>query len=234
MHERFHILVVEDDPPVGETLVYALETEGFRVVWHQTGTQGLEAVRQEDPALVVLDVGLPDMDGFEFCRRLRADSGVPILFLTARSSEVDRVVGLELGGDDYVTKPFSPREVTARIKAILRRTGAASPERDGGAGAEALLPFRIDRVRHRFLFHEQPLDLSGTEFRILEVLVDRPGQVFTRGQLLDRAWDEPEASMERTVDAHIKSIRAKLHRVNAPDGTIRTVRGVGYALREHW
>jgi two-component system catabolic regulation response regulator CreB len=233
MQEAPLILVVEDDPPVADTLLYALESDGFRGRWCATGEAGLAAVQEASPALIVLDVGLPDMDGFAFCRVLRRQSLVPVLFLTARCSEVDRVVGLELGGDDYVTKPFSPREVTARVKAILRRVDPSAADADRLPPPVAT-PFQIDGERFRIRFMDRPLPLSRTEYRLLEVLVGRPGQVFTRGQLLDRAWDEPDASMERTVDAHVKSLRAKLHAAGAPADAICTVRGVGYSLRETW
>jgi two-component system catabolic regulation response regulator CreB len=227
------ILIIDDEPSVADTIVYALRSEGFLPVWCATGQEGLEALRTQPPALVVLDVGLPDANGFDLCRDIRKVSTVPILFLTARADEVDRIVGLELGADDYVTKPFSPRELAARVKAILRRTGA---EQEHAAGEEILagLPFSIDGDRHQIAFFDAVLPLSRIEFRLLEVLLHRPGRIFSRSSLMDLAWDEPDASMERTVDAHIKGIRAKLRAVRPGEDVIVTHRGIGYALKEDW
>ncbi len=225
------ILIIEDEPAIADTLLYALSAEGFAPVWRADGASGLAAVPELNPALVILDVGLPDINGFELCKQIRADSAVPILFLTARNSEIDRVVGLEIGGDDYLTKPFSPRELTARVKAILRR---------GPAVAQAFLPVRsdapqlatVDELRCRIHWRGQPLDLTATEFRLLKTLLDQPGRVFTREQLLGAAWTEPEASLDRTVDAHIKTLRAKIRAVAPSDDPIQTHRGLGYSLKD--
>lgn len=227
------ILVVEDEPAIAETLVYALKTEGFAPVWRVTGGEGLTELVTADAkdafALVILDVGLPDMSGFDVCRKIRTHSVVPVIFLTARGGEVDRVVGLEIGGDDYVTKPFSPREVTARVKAVLRRGGPAvapttvEPRRDG--------EFAVDVERCEVRYRGVGLELTRYEFRLLRTLLARPGRVFSRDELMSAAWEDPGASLDRTVDAHIKTLRAKLHAV-APDAeAIQTHRGLGYSLK---
>jgi two-component system, OmpR family, catabolic regulation response regulator CreB len=195
---------------------------------------------------VVLDVGLPDMTGFEVCRRIRTTSNVPILFLTARSEEIDRVVGLEIGGDDYVSKPFRPRELSARIRGILRRasehgahlyptvpTESASRARQRSTETGAVQPaLSIDQQRKVILYFGERLTLSRYEFRLLEILASAPGRVYSRAQLMEAAWEEPEASMERTVDAHIKSLRSKLRQVRPEIDAIRTHRGFGYSLLE--
>ena len=222
------VLVVEDEPSIADTLVYALKTEGFAVDWVSSGEETERRAVDGAYAAIVLDIGLPDMTGFEVCRRIRRTSQVPILFLTARTAEVDRIVGLEIGADDYVVKPFSPREVTARVRAILRRTSDRS-ERAAGTPATG---FTIDDERRRIAFRGVDLVLTRNEYRLLKTLVGRPGRVFSRDELLEAAWDDPGASMDRTVDAHIKAIRAKL-RLAAPDADpIETHRGVGYSLRE--
>ncbi len=222
------VLVVEDEPSIADTLVYALKTEGFAVDWVSGGEEAVTRAVDSVCAAIVLDIGLPDMTGFEVCRRIRRTSQVPILFLTARTAEVDRIVGLEIGADDYVVKPFSPREVTARVRAILRRTSDRS-ERAAGTPATG---FTIDDERRRIAFRGVDLVLTRNEYRLLKTLVGRPGRVFSRDELLEAAWDDPGASMDRTVDAHIKAIRAKL-RLAAPDADpIETHRGVGYSLRE--
>jgi two-component system catabolic regulation response regulator CreB len=224
------ILIIEDEPAIADTLVYALKTEGFTPEWRTTGRAGLEVLASGDIALVVLDVGLPDGSGFEVCKRIRAQSAVPVIFLTARASEVDRVVGLEIGGDDYLVKPFSPRELTARVKAVLRRTNADTG-RAGPSGVPASpCSVAIDDERFAASYRGVPLALTRYEFRLLKVMASRPGRVWTRDQLMTQAWDDPGASLDRTVDAHIKSLRAKLRAAGGEDA-IETHRGVGYSLR---
>jgi two-component system catabolic regulation response regulator CreB len=228
------VLVVEDEPAIAETITYALETEGFAPVWKATGGEALAAAADGTFDLVVLDVMLPDVDGFEVCRELRRTSDVPVIFLTARAEEVDRVVGLELGGDDYVTKPFSPRELTARVKAVLRRSTRAEPGADADAKTRPAVPFEVDEGRQVISYRGKALELSRYEYRILKILVARPGWVYTRDALMRMAWEDPSASMERTVDAHVKSLRAKLREVDPDVEAIVTRRGVGYSLRESW
>jgi two-component system catabolic regulation response regulator CreB len=230
------ILIIEDEPAIADTLLYALRTEGFDPQWCATGEAGLAALATQSFALVVLDVGLPDGSGFEFCKTIRQRSSVPIFFLTARSSEIDRVVGLEIGADDYLVKPFSPRELTARVKAILRRTQNATtsspPPASAPAGVSPAGVFTVDDGRCRILYHGQTLELTRYEFRLLRALASQPGRVFSRDQLMAAAWEEPEASLDRTVDAHIKTLRAKLRAIRADTDPIQTHRGLGYSLRE--
>jgi len=179
----------------------------------------------------VLDVGLPDMNGFDVCKKLRALSTVPIIFVTARKDEIDRVVGLEIGADDYVVKPFSPRELTARVKAVLRRVAHAAPvPATTSAAAVPAEPFIVDEERLEIRYHDALLPLSRYEYRILKVLLERPGKIFSRDALMERVWDDPGSALDRTVDAHIKTLRAKLHAVRSDADPIRTYRGVGYTL----
>jgi two-component system catabolic regulation response regulator CreB len=236
------ILIIEDEPAIADTLIYALKTEGFAPEWCATGRAGLAALAVKPFALVVLDIGLPDGSGLDFCKEIRTRSGVPVIFLTARNTEIDRVLGLELGGDDYLVKPFSPRELTARVKAVLRRTAggaaAAGPNGPGvghpsevkppGRGAELV----VDDERCAIRYRGMALELTRYEFRLLRVLAAKPGRVYSRDQLMAAAWEDPGASLDRTVDAHIKTLRAKL-RVIAPEAEpIQTHRGLGYSLRE--
>jgi len=222
------ILVVEDEPPIAETINYALRTEGFAPLWKTTGREALAALSQQTVALVVLDIGLPDMSGFDVCRELRRLSAVPVIFLTARSAEVDRIVGLELGADDYLAKPFSPRELTARVRAVLRRTGAG-PVATASASDGV---WHHDAARCRISYRGKVLELARNEYRLLAVLVAAPGRVFSRDQLMTAAWDDPGAALDRTVDAHIKLVRAKLREIAPEADPIVTHRGLGYALRE--
>lgn len=229
---RPRVLIVEDEPSIAETLVYALRTDGFEPQHSLTGAEGLEALARTPPALVLLDVGLPDMNGFEWCKRVRQTNDVPIVFLTARSDEIDRIVGLEIGGDDYVTKPFSPREVAARVKAILRRGGlrhvapAASPT---VAPSTRAVDLEVDTEACVVRFKGVALELTRYEYRLLVALTQRPGRVFSRDALMQAVWEDPGASMERTVDAHIKMLRAKLRAVSAESVPIATHRGLGYS-----
>jgi len=223
---KLRILIVEDEPAIIDTIQYALETDGFETICLSSGMKALEFLESEEVDLIVLDIGLPDINGFELCKSIRKKSNTPVLFLTARTDEVDRVVGLEIGADDYVTKPFSPRELTARIKAILRRTSSVKEKPPSNS------VFQVDESRRRITYLSKYLDLSRYEFNILKTFINRPGHVFSRDQLMDMAWEEPEASLDRTVDAHIKNIRAKLRSVEPDSDPIITHRGIGYSLRE--
>ena len=218
------ILIVEDEPAIADTIQFALESEGFQSLCSDTGLPVEGLLREHDIDLIILDVGLPDINGFELCKRIRKEHDTPIIFLTARAEEIDRVVGLEIGGDDYVTKPFSPRELSARVKAILRRLNKKNSQQEYGLS--------IDEARRRICYLGEELQLSHHEYAILTVLARRPGQVFSRDQIMQLAWEEPEASMDRTVDAHIKNLRAKLKTVRPNPDPIVTHRGSGYALRE--
>ncbi len=214
-------MIVEDEPDIADLLSMYCRREGWQTALAGDAERGLELVRRHRPDVVLLDVGLPGPDdGFDFCRRLRATSNVPIMFLTARDDEVDRILGLELGGDDYVTKPFSPREVMARIKAILRR-GATMPVDD----------FDFDTVqislgRREVLVDGVDVSLATQEFALLELLLRNQGQVLSRDQILDGAWGEGWIGDTRTVDVHIRQLRKKL----GDDLPLATIRGVGYRL----
>lgn len=225
--------MVEDEPAIADTILYALRTEGFEPDWQTTLGGARAALARHPCVLAVLDIGLPDGNGFDYCRELRAHADMPVIFLTARSEEIDRVVGLEIGADDYIVKPFSPRELTARIRAVLRRTQPARRADAGpapaGAGAHGG-PFAVDEERCEVRYLAVRLDLTRREYRLLLALLAQPGRVFSREQLLARAWDEPEASLDRTVDAHIKTLRAKLRAVDAGTDPIRTHRGFGYSI----
>lgn len=224
------ILVVEDEPSIRDNLVWSLETEGFTT--HACGTcrEAMRALTQWDFCLAVLDVGLPDGSGFDFCRELRRSSTLPVIFLTARTSEIDRIVGLEIGGDDYLAKPFSPRELTARVRAILRRVDHSQTAQEWKNPPAPTPRFSVNDAGCEIHFHGIPLELSRYEYRLLSTLIKNPGRVYSRAQLMDHAWEEPDASMERTVDSHIKSIRSKLRAVVEDDDPIRTHRGLGYSL----
>lgn len=222
------ILLVEDEPAIADTLIYALETECFKVTHTLTGTEALTAAANQKHDFAILDIGLPDITGLEVCKRLREHSPIPILFLTARDSEVDRILGLELGGDDYVTKPFSPREVVARVRAIMRR--GTHPQASVPAATPSI-GFHHDESSKRILFDGTTLDLTAHEYKLLIVLMEKPGRVFSRDQLLDLAWQDPGAVTDRTVDAHIKSIRAKLRSLrDGAENLIETRRGLGYSM----
>jgi two-component system catabolic regulation response regulator CreB len=228
------VLVVEDEPSIAETIWYALRTEGFDVSDAATGGDALTKLASESFDCLILDVGLPDMSGFDVCRTLRQTSSVPILFLTARDGEIDRIVGLELGADDYVAKPFSPRELAARVRAILRRTNSntLSPSTTAPNPSPNANTLDHDPVRKVIRCAGQSLDLSRNEYHLLLALMKNPGRVLTRDQLMDLAWQDPGTASDRTVDAHIKSVRSKI-RTLAPDfDPIETRRGLGYALRD--
>ncbi len=229
---RPRILIVEDEPGIADTIQYALRTDGFEPAWCATGEEALARARDSAPALVILDVGLPDTSGFEIFKRLRETSDVPVVFLTARSDEIDRVVGLELGADDYIAKPFSPRELVARVRSILRRSAKASA---GSAAVDApapASPIAVDEGRMQVRYYGRALELSRYEFGLLKTLASRPGHVFTREALLDRVWGDDSESMDRTVDAHVKTLRAKMKAIAPGLEPIRTLRGSGYALAE--
>jgi two-component system, OmpR family, catabolic regulation response regulator CreB len=220
------VLLVEDEPAIADALIYALKTECYEVHHALTGAAALSVAAGGQFDFVILDIGLPDMTGLDVCRRLREKSTIPILFLTARDAEVDRILGLELGGDDYVTKPFSPREIVARVRAVLRRSQPQEIKVE--APSKAL---HHDASSMRIHCHGTALDLTAHEYKLMIVLLEKPGRVFTRDQLLTQAWQDPGAVTDRTVDAHIKSIRAKLRdvRIGAED-IIETRRGIGYLL----
>lgn len=223
------ILLVEDEPSIAESLRFALERDGFAVDWCRLAGEGLARFAALPADFVVLDVGLPDGNGFDVCRALRARSDVPVLFLTARGDEVDRIVGLEIGADDYVVKPFSPREVAARVRTILRRSRATSPA-PAAAAAPATGGFVIDAERLRASWRGIALPLTRSEFVLLSTLHAAHGRVCTRARLLDALGDAAEDTGERTIDSHIRSLRGKLRQV-AEEDPVETHRGTGYSLR---
>ena len=224
----FRILLVEDEPQTARMVRFYLERGGFAVVVATDGPAGEVAFRREQPHLVVLDIMLPGFDGLELCRRLRRQSTVPILMLTARAGDTDKAVGLGIGADDYLTKPFSPTELVARVKALLRRAYQFSePPRPAVLGGPRL---RLDPARRQATLDGHTLPLTPIEFDLLQVLMANPGWAFTRGHLLEKVWGYDDESGEDTVTAHVSNLRRKL----GPDGAhlIRTVRGVGYAYQE--
>lgn len=221
------ILLIEDEGAIADTVVFALESEGFRAEWVRLGADGLARLQRPGVDLTILDVGLPDCNGFDLCKAIRRFSDLPVIFLTARGDEVDRIVGLEIGADDYVSKPFSPRELAARVKAILKRTRAPAP---GTAKASIADGFVVDEPRALIHYRGQALDLTRTEYLILLTLLGQPGRVFSRAQIMDRVWQEPNRSLERAVDTHIKTLRAKLREVRPETDPVSTHRGLGYSI----
>jgi two-component system, OmpR family, catabolic regulation response regulator CreB len=222
------ILIVEDEPSIADNIRMALDLEGFQHFWASTLAQAEEFLATQSLNLIILDIGLPDGNGFDFCRQLRTSQNIPVIMLTARSDEVDRIVGLEIGADDYVTKPFSPRELAARIKSVLRRTQNSFDCDEEKASSQNL---KIDSQTFSASYGEHKLTLSAHEFHLIEALASQPGRVFSRRQLLERAWQDPNSAMERTVDAHVKSLRAKLKKSIGKD-LIVTHRGFGYSLED--
>lgn len=221
------ILVVDDEPEIVKLVRAYLERAGFAVVTAGEGRQALAVFRHERPNLVVLDLNLPEMDGLDVCRALRRDSDVPIIMLTARLEETDRLIGLELGADDYIVKPFSPREVVARVRTVLRRAEGipVRPEVISAGGV------RLDLSQRAAWLNDHPLELTTMEFDLLALLIEHPGQVFTRLQLLERAQGTAYEGYERTIDVHIKNLRKKLDDDSQDPRFIETVRGVGYRFR---
>lgn len=221
--DKYRILLVEDESGIADNIRYALDKACFEVDWVMLGEAALRHIETASYACVVLDVGLPDMDGFEVCREIRKGSDLPVIFLTARGEEIDRVVGLELGADDYVAKPFSPRELVARVKSNVRRYTGQSLAEDAG-------PFLLDESRRTIRYHQQTLDLTRYEYGILCLLLKRPGRVYSREQILESVWVESENSIDRVVDGHIKTLRGKLKAIDGGENPVKTHRGIGYSL----
>ena len=220
------ILIADDEPHIREVICFALERSGMTTVTARNGAETLVEFRRGKVDLIVLDIGMPEMDGLEVCRQVRKSSEVPILFLSARDEEIDRVLGLEIGGDDYVTKPFSPRELVARVNAILKRT-AVKAEPKGRVMARGAL--RLDAGRHSVLLADRPVELTGLEFAILEALLTRPEMVFARETLMAAAYGPGTYVADRTIDSHVRNIRAKFAEAGCGD-VIATVHGVGFRL----
>ena len=220
------VLLVDDEPAIRDAVGYALRGAGFEVETEVDGESALETAGASQFDLVILDVMLPGLDGIEVCRRLREDDGVPVIMLTARGAEVDRVLGLELGADDYVTKPFSMAELVGRVKALLRRReldrGLDSPRRVGG--------LELDMTRHRVLVEGRAIDLTPSEFRLLSLLAERPERVFSRREIMEHLWDSGYVGAERACDIHVLNLRRKVENDPGNPERIVTVRGVGYTL----
>jgi two-component system response regulator RegX3 len=232
-HDGFHthptVHVVDDEVPMLTSMRFFLEREGYRVVTAETAGAALQAAHDEHPALIVLDIMLPDLDGLEVTRRLRRDEDVPIIMVSARGDEVDKVVGLEVGADDYLAKPFGPREFIARVRAAIRRSrGTAS------GGRLEVGPLVIDLARHCVTLHGRPVDLPRKEFDLLRLLAERAGQVVPRHELLATVWGEDFFGEEKTLDVHVSRLRQRLEALDGDPGAplIQTVRGVGYRLRD--
>lgn len=225
------ILLVEDERSIAEGLKISLESEGFQVVWAKDGDEALAAWERTRPDLIVLDLMLPGVSGTEVCRTIRVRSDIPIIMLTARDTEVDRVVGLEIGADDYVTKPFSTRELIARIRAILRRAplGASASVDELPIEASGV---RVDRARHEVTVDDRPVELPPKEFELLAVLVEHAGRVLTRNQLIDEVWGSDYVGDTKTLDVHIRRLRGRIEDEPQQPRRIRTVRGVGYRFAD--
>lgn len=221
-----HILIVEDETTIADSLVFALQSENFSTFHTPLATEALRYASEHAVDLVIMDVGLPDMTGFEACKRLRITSVVPVLFLTARGDEIDRIIGLEIGGDDYVTKPFSAREVAARVKAILKRTIPSST-----SASDRETDFHLDDAGKIIHFRGQPLSLTRLEYHLLKALVESPGQVLAREALMDLLGISRDAGYERNIDSHVKSLRGKLRQIAPATDVIHTQRGFGYFYR---
>ena len=237
------ILIVDDEPAILDNIQYVLETEGLETLRLSDGQGVLPLLRQQRIDLILLDIGLPDVSGLDLCKEIRQSHATPVIFLTARGGEIDRVVGLEIGADDYIAKPFSPRELAARVKAVLRRTKTAlpapasppptSPDEPAAPATRPTHPaFAVDESRRQVVYHGRLLELSRYEYEILVTFVSRPGHVFTRDELMSRIWEQPGTSLERSVDAHVKNLRAKLKAIRPDSDPIVTHRGVGYSLSE--
>jgi len=223
------VLIVEDEPAIRDNIQFALESEGIETLQQGTGLGVLPLLSGQRIDLIVLDVGLPDISGFDLLKEIRKTHHTPVILLTARNAELDRVLGLEIGADDYVVKPFSPRELSARVKAVLRRAQGAPESVSPSAPGRTLA---VNPEKRQVSFYGVVLTLSKYEYEILVTFIARPGHVFSRDQLMNRIWEEPEQSLDRTIDAHIKNLRAKLRAVRPDVDPIVTHRGTGYSLRE--
>ncbi len=236
MNNKKQILCVEDDAAILMPLRYALEREDWQVTWANSGLQAIDFIQQQPFDFIILDVGLPDLNGFDVCKKIRIFNHTPLLFLTARDDEIDRIVGLEIGADDYCTKPFSSREIVSRIKAIWRRMEIQNQLQHTSQPNTQLsaMPAKVWQCNDEALqihYLGTILQLTRYEYRLLKLLIQRPEQVFSRQQLMDHVWEHPEHSLERTVDTHIKSIRNKLKQICPEQDPIETHRGFGYSLK---
>ena len=223
------ILIVDDDSHIRQVLQFALEKAGYQVIEAENGQQALQQFRQQSPDLIVLDIMMPEMDGTDVCREIRKTSNSPIVFLSSRDDEIDRILGLELGGDDYITKPFSPRELVARVKAVLRRVGTATDASSTAPSHELSYgKLHLNEQTFKAFWDKQEIVLTVTEFGLLKTLLSQPGRVFSREQLMNSAYDFNNVVSDRTIDSHMRRVRAKLSAVGG--SPIETVHGVGYKL----
>lgn len=217
----YSILIIEDEQEIADSLQYALSTEGMKPSWVSSGQDANQALQQNKIDLCILDVGLPDCSGFDLLKQIRKTSDIPVIMLTARSEEIDRILGLELGADDYVSKPFSPREVVVRVKAVLRRTGSSEPAVQG---------ITLDSETKRVTYNGAHLELTRSEYILLETLLAQPKRIFSRRQLIESVWSTQHPSDDRVIDTHVKTLRAKLKEVDENSQLIITHRGFGYSL----
>ncbi len=222
------ILLVEDEPALADTVRYNLEREGYAVTVASDGRHGLERFRSERPSLVILDLMLPEIPGLDLCRLIRAESDVPIIILTAKDAEADKVAGLELGADDYVTKPFSVRELVSRVRANLRRVRPAPVAEGPGEEVLEVGPVRMDLARHEVTVRGRPVELPPKEFELLEALLRRPGRLLTRDHLIDEVWGPGYVGDTRTLDVHVKRLRGRIEEDPHRPRHLLTVRGLGY------
>jgi len=222
------ILIVDDDPHIREVVRFALEQDGYSISEAENGLDALRLYESEKPDLLVLDIMMPELDGTEVCRQLQRTANTPIVFLSARDDELDRILGLELGGDDYITKPFSPRELVARVRAVLRRVQSVTESGDEQTGEWHHGGLRLDQNQFKVWYDEQEIILTVTEFGILRTLIRKPGQVFTRDNLMQQAYETTTVVSDRTIDSHVRRLRSKLR--NAGIDPVITVHGLGYKL----
>ena len=225
------LLLVEDEQSIADALVFSLEADNYRVIWCQLASEALHSIDSEDIDLIILDIGLPDMSGFDLCKTIKAQHDIPLIFLTAREEEVDKLIGLEIGGDDYITKPFSLREVSSRIKVILKRYERTAPDSTITASSTHENCF-VDNKKLQIFYFKQALDLTRYEFLLFKALIENPNRVYSREVLMNKVWDEPEKSFERSVDTHIKTLRGKLKKVNDNVHPIKTHHGLGYSFND--
>ena len=223
---KHRILIVDDEPAISDNIQFALESEGLETVRVATGLAATPIIDEDTIDLIILDIGLPDINGLDLLKDIRRTRATPIILLTARTAEIDRVLGLEIGADDYIAKPFSPRELAARVKAVLRRCQRTA------ASKSTVEAFAVNTSKRAIAFFGTPLELSKYEYEILRRFIERKGHVFSREQLMNLVWEQPETSLDRTIDAHIKNIRAKLRAVRPDIEPIVTHRGSGYSLRD--
>jgi len=223
---KHRILIVDDEPAISDNIQFVLESEGLETVRVATGLAATPILDEGTIDLIIIDIGLPDINGLDLLKEIRRTRATPIILLTARTAEIDRVLGLEIGADDYIAKPFSPRELAARVKAVLRRCQRTT------ASKSTVEAFAVNTSKRAIAFFGTPLELSKYEYEILRRFIERKGHVFSREQLMNLVWEQPETSLDRTIDAHVKNIRAKLRAVRPDIEPIVTHRGSGYSLRD--